>query len=122
MKLYNIISILNNQYGPTAICPFNKNNIQLIKLLYNEGYIQNYIISYNYNKIYIEFNYYESIRIYNGIKLYYKMGNYFHVTYKQLKKLNKKNKKLLISTCYGLCLSEKAIKYKIGGKILGELK
>jgi ribosomal protein S8 len=122
MKLYNIISILNNQSGIFITVPLNKNNLQLIKLLYNEGYIQNYVILYLDMKIKIEFTYYEGVKVYNGIKLYYKMGDYFYVTYKQLIKLHKKNKKFIISTCNGLLLSDKAIKYKIGGKILGELK
>jgi ribosomal protein S8 len=123
MKLYNIIAILNNEYGINASIPYSKENLNLIKLLYKEGYFNTYSINMEKMKIYIEFNYFEGKKIYNGIKIYYKMGDYYNINRIQLQKIQKKRKKkLLLSTSYGICTSNQAIKYGIGGKIIGEFK
>jgi ribosomal protein S8 len=123
MKLYNAISILNNEFRMNAYVPFTKENLNLIKLLYKEGYINTYSINMEKIKINIEFSFFEGKRIYNGIKIYYKMSDYYNINIIQLKKIQKKRKKkLLLSTSYGICTSNQAIKYGIGGKIIGEFK
>lgn len=94
---------------------------KIVKLLYKEGYIFNYKI--NYNCIIVENHIKEGKLVSNGIKIYKKLKIRSYIKYKELNKIIiKKNKRYIISTTNGICTSNTALKYKLGGLVLGEIK
>jgi ribosomal protein S8 len=123
MKL-KILAIINRgikEKKKNIDIPYTPFSISIIKLLYKEGYIFNYIISYNI--ITIELNIYENKLIINNFKLYKRTNPRIYLNNKQLKKMIfKKNKRLLLSTSKGILSNDKALKYGIGGLILSEIR
>jgi ribosomal protein S8 len=123
MKL-KILAIINRgikEKKKNIDIPYTPFSISIIKLLYKEGYIFNYIILYNI--ITIELNIYENKLIINSFKLYKRTNPRIYLNNKQLKKMIfKKNKRLLLSTSKGILSNDKALKYGIGGLILSEIR
>jgi ribosomal protein S8 len=120
--LQQVLAIINSglKEKKKYICvPYNNKALKVIKLLYKEGYIYNYCISYN--NIDIEFALFEGTFIFNGIKFYKKNNSFIYLTNKQLIRFFYKKKYMLLFTIFGICTVEYAIKKKIGGIILGEL-
>jgi ribosomal protein S8 len=99
--------------------PYSNKILKIIKLLYKDGIICNYILYYNY--IYIEFSFFEGITVCNGIKLYKRTTSFVYLTNRQLIRLHIKKKNMLLFTVYGINTSVFAVKKKVGGIILGEL-
>jgi ribosomal protein S8 len=123
MKL-KILAIINRgikEKKKNIDIPYTPFSISIIKLLYKEGYIFNYVIFYNI--ISIELNIYENKLIINSFKLYKRTNPRIYLNNKQLKKMIfKKNKRLLLSTSKGILSNDKALKYGIGGLILSEIR
>lgn len=122
--MYNAVSILNRglleKKKFISLANTNKNLI-LVKIFYDNGYIFNYNILYN--KIQIEFNIYNNRFIFKSLKTYKSLNTKKYVTLKQLKRMVfLENKKLILTTSFGILDSNCALKKNVGGCILFELK
>jgi ribosomal protein S8 len=121
--MINTLGIINRgikEKKKSVTVPYTDTSMKIIQILHCEGYLLSYIVIYN--SIHLEINNYENSAIINKLKFY----NHLHlgrcVTLKQLKSLVfLKNKRLLVSTCYGILTGEVALKYLVGGTILVEI-
>lgn len=120
--MFKTLAIINRgikENKKLIILPNNKLTINIVKILYNNGYISNYF--FMYNSIKIELTYYQDHLIINKLKCYNNFNLKKYITYQQLKRMVFfKKKRLLLSTCYGVVMGDLAIKYKTGGYIISE--
>jgi ribosomal protein S8 len=102
------------------IIPYSNKGFQLIKLLYNLGYINTYNISSN--QIHIYFKVFKNEIILNKLYFYSRPGHIKTVSYKQLINLkNKKDKFYILFNSLGICTSATALLYKKGGILIAEI-
>jgi|SRR5690554_247461 len=95
---------------------FNKTCPKLLRILYNEGFIQNYIISNN--KIYIYLRYYQNKNSIRYLKNFSKLSNILYIKKKNLWLFQRYNGILVLSTIKGLKTHEECLKQNLGGKVL----
>lgn len=121
-NMFKILAIINRaikENKKVIFLPNSKLSTDIVKILYEAGYILNYF--FMYNKIKIEFTDYQNKLILNQLKSYNNLNLKKYVTFKQLKRMVfLKKKRLLLSTCYGIILGDLAIKYRIGGYVISE--
>lgn len=124
MLLYSTLAILNQgikNKDQFIKIPYSKKGFDLIKILYKLGYINNYYL--DFNKINIEFNYYQNRFICNGFFFYSKPGYRKFISISQLRRVYKNKSKLyILSTPYGICTTLDALKLNTGGIILVEIQ
>ncbi len=101
--------------------PYSVKGLQLIKLLYNLGYINVYSIAYQ--QIHIYFKVYKNDIILNKLFFYSRPGHIKTVSYKQLLILmkKKKNKLFILFNNLGICTSTEALLHKKGGILIADI-
>lgn len=95
---------------------FNKKWPELLKILYNEGFIQNYIVINN--KIYIYLRYYQNKNSIRYIKNFAKTSKTLYIRKKSLWLFQRYNGVLILSTVRGYKTHEECLKQNLGGKVL----
>jgi ribosomal protein S8 len=124
MLLYSTLAILNQAVknkSKLARIPYNKKGLDIIKILYNLGYI----VSYNldFNKIIVELRYYQDNPVLNGFFFYSRPGHVKTISINKLRQVFKrKNKIFILSTSIGICTTQDALRLNIGGILLAEIK
>jgi small subunit ribosomal protein S8 len=119
-KLPDLIARLKVGYqkGASSMClPYNKTWVLLLRLLYQEGYIQNYKVIEN-TKIYVFFRYYQGKACARTIKNLYKPSKPIYLSYNDLWKFSRNSGILFVSTSAGILSHETCLKHKLGGRIL----
>jgi Ribosomal protein S8 len=95
---------------------FNKKWPELLKILYNEGFIQNYLIKDN--KIYIYLRYYQNKNSIRYLKNFLKTSNTLYIKKKNLWLFQRYNGTLILSTVKGYKTHEECLRQNLGGKVL----
>lgn len=95
---------------------FNKNWPALLRILYNEGFIQNYIVLNN--KIYIYLRYYQNKNSIRYIKNFLKTSNTLYIKKKNLWLFQRYNGVLVLSTIKGYKTHNECLQQNLGGKVL----
>jgi len=91
----------------------------ILKILFKENIIKNYLIKNNYFYIFMRSSYFYKSLI-KGFVLTSKPSKRVYVTFYELESILYKNKfcKLILSTDRGIMLGSDAIKLRLGGEIL----
>jgi len=95
---------------------FSKKWPKILRILYNEGFIQNYIISNN--KIYIYLRYYQNKNSIRYLKNFLKTSNSMYIKKKHLWLFQRYNGVLILSTIQGYKTHEECLRQNLGGKVL----
>lgn len=95
---------------------FNKNWPKILRILYKEGFIQNYIITKT--KIYIYLRYYQGKNSIRYLKNFAKVSNILYIKKKNLWLFQRYNGILVLSTIKGLKTHEECLRQNLGGKVL----
>jgi ribosomal protein S8 len=115
------LSIIKNGSLSFKSCvhvPTTKLNLQLIHLLYKEGFIQSFFFNKTRINVFLKFNEFLKPSIKN-IKILSTKGKQVITSHKTLCRLPKNSGVLIISSNKGLItLSEALYKYKVGGEVL----
>jgi len=119
-RLANSISRIGGAINANRPCIkvlYDKQVIQVLKILYKEGIISNYVVLHT-DEILV---YFKNLRI-RGFKVFNKTRYSTNVTYKQLREISYKYPGclIIISTIYGIALVSDIIvnDIKIGGNII----
>ena len=97
---------------------YNKLNLELIVLLYNEGFLQTYKTNIKLNSITIFLRYGNNKNIFKDLKIFSTPSRLIYVKYSDLCKISDKKVLLVFSTDKGFFTSLDCKKNKIGGKFL----
>jgi len=103
---------------------YNKLCLDVVKLLYKEGFIQSFSIkkiSFGSNtqfKIFITLRYFNNKPIFKNLKIVSTPSRLNYLNIKDLSKISNKKIILILSTNRGLLTSLECKKHKIGGKLL----
>jgi len=97
---------------------FSKQNLILLELLYNQGFIQSFRVLKSSSQIYIFLRYLDNKSVFNHFKILSNSLNLKNLNYLELSKLFNKRFVLFLFTNKGLITSYECKKYKIGGKSL----
>ena len=115
------ISIIKNgslSFRSNVHIPTTKLNLQLIHLLYKEGYLQGFFCNKKRITVFLKFNEFLKPSIKN-IKIISTKGKQIYITHKSLTCLPKNSGLLILNTNKGLITSSEALyKYKVGGEVL----
>nr|QPL15899.1 ribosomal protein S8 [Strombidium sp.] len=122
INYYNIVA---SRQQPYIKLQYNKKSLRLIKLFYNIGAIQNYLIlkpKNNNNKTYIAFNatHYKNIPYFKSAQVISRPSKDYVITYRTLNILKHQLKQsiMILSTPKGLMTHTKALKHRFGGIII----
>lgn len=96
--------------------PYTKSWLEILDILYKEGFIQNYIIADN--KIYIYFRYLNGKNSIRMLKNLIKPSHMIYTKYKNLWLFRRSSGILILSTIHGIRTHEECLKEKLGGKLL----
>jgi len=107
------VSHLNEFY-----CEYNQNNINLLEALYNQGFIQSFVVLKKVSKIYILLRYFENKPVLKNLKFLFKPLNTYTLSYLEVCKLHLKRFVLFLNTTKGYVSLHEAKKNMIGGKTL----
>ena len=125
MKLSSIdflIRLKNISYKPVSdavYCPYTKTNVQIARVLYEEGFISSYGLVYNKEKAQLTIK--VILRVTDGVNLISKVKFFSTpkkkvvVTYNELCKFNLKGKEYFVFTDKGLKSAYSCIQHKTGG-------
>ena len=114
LKIKNA-SILGKQY---VYLNYNLSSLKLLKILYNEGFIQNLKLDAKTLQLIVQLRFYEQKRVINTIKFLSKPSHQQFISFFELTLINDKNLFILLSTDKGLLSLAECKKQKIGGKLL----
>lgn len=92
--------------------------LPLIKLLYNQGFIQNFYVSPLRKKIYIFFRYFENKSVIKNLRVFSKSSRPLYLKNKHIWKFSKNSGVLVFSTKFGMLSHEECLKLGVGGKVL----
>lgn len=95
---------------------FSKKWPKLLRILYNEGFVQNYIILNG--KIYIYLRYYQNKNSIRYLKNFLKTSNSIYIKKKNLWLFQRYNGVLILSTIKGYKTHEECLRQNLGGKVL----
>jgi len=96
---------------------------ELLRVLYLEGYILNYIFDKKTNVVYITHNYYKHRPTLQVIKAYNKSSFPLYIKYRDLAAIHKFGIEVLIlSTSKGIMPHYEALKQKLGGRAICYLR
>jgi small subunit ribosomal protein S8 len=111
---------IKNKYVLAKV-PYNKKGLDIIKILYNMGYINSYY--FDGSKICVELKYYQDKAVLNGFFFYDRPGHRKSISISQLRRVyNNKQKIYILSTVNGVCTTLDALKMNIGGIIIAEIR
>lgn len=96
--------------------PYSEHILQIIKNLYNDGFIQSFKIMDN--SVYITLRYFFNKSILKGLKLVSTPSKSRYLSFKALTKLSTKKFVLYVSTNKGILTLSQCKKLKIGGVAL----
>jgi len=120
-----IIELKNSQISKRKFVfqPKTKLTIALLNILWNEGFILGYKVSYlNLEFLKVFLKYKENKPVINSIKLISKPGRRLYYKVSQLWKLDSKKKLFILSTSKGLMTIHECKKTRIGGQPLFIIK
>jgi len=118
-KLHKLLSVLKNG------CLLNATHVEIkkirycipiLKLLYTEGYIQNFIV--HKKTIVIFFRYYRGTNCIRMLKNFVKPSRFVYIKKHQLWLFSRYNGTLFLSTTRGIITHFDSLRYNLGGKIL----
>jgi ribosomal protein S8 len=118
---YNIVA---SRQQPYIKLRYSKKSLRLIKIFYNIGAIQNYLIlkPKNSTKTYIVFNatHYKNIPYFKLAQIISRPSKDYTISYRTLNILKNQLKQsiMILSTPKGLMTHTKALKHKFGGIII----
>lgn len=92
--------------------------LPVLKLLYEQGFIQNYYASILKNKIYIFFRYFENKSVIKSLRIFSKSSRPLYIKNKNIWRFSKNSGSLVISTKFGILSHEDCLKLGVGGKLL----
>jgi small subunit ribosomal protein S8 len=92
--------------------------LNIVKILYKEGFIQCFVINYETKKISIYLRYSFNKNIFKNIKIISLPSKLLYIKFKELIKISSKNNFILISTTQGFKTFLECKKNNVGGKIL----
>jgi len=118
-NILNKIKINNIIKKKILIININKKEINLLKILIKLNIIK-YIFKKN-NKYILILNFFKKNKLIFNIKNLYKLSNKKFLKNKNIKKINKKNKIIIISTNKGIINNFDADKKKLGGIVIAYL-
>jgi small subunit ribosomal protein S8 len=113
LKLKNF-SVQQKEY---VYISYNKQYIEVLKILYQQGLIQSYKLQKN-AIILIVLRYYFNKPIFKDLKIVSKPSNSYYLKLIDLHFLSDKKYKLFISTSKGLLTGMECKQYGLGGKLL----
>ena len=99
-------------------CEYNQKNINIIELLYNQGFIQSFVVLKKVCKIYIILRYFENKPVFKFLKLFSKSVNIKNISALEISRLQIKRFVLFLNTNQGFMNLYQAKKKLIGGKTL----
>lgn len=124
MLLFSSLAILNQAIkhkSSVAKIPYSRKGFELIKLLYQNGYLNSY--SMDFNQIYVNFKMYQNQLTLQGFFFYSRPSHVRTISISQLRRAYfKKHKLYILSTPNGICTTVDALKQHQGGIILAEIK
>jgi ribosomal protein S8 len=97
---------------------YSKPWVEVLNLLYNQGYIQNYYVSLSENKFYVFFRYFEGRCTIQTLQVLSRSSQPLYIKKKELWKFSRNSGSLVISTKQGLLTHEDCLKLGLGGKLL----
>jgi len=104
------------EYKPTLL------NLKILDILHHEGFIRGYKFSLNKKHVLILLKYKEGKSIIQSLKCISKNSKQIFVSLKVLHKINNIFVLYILSTSRGILSQTEAIKQKVGGKVLCQIK
>lgn len=114
-NLFSSISNNNNLFKSYLIVPKQKQSIQIVDLLFQEGLIRRYRVLNN--KIYIFLKYKDTYPLIKKIKLFSSSTKRQFIKIKEVQKLPF-DKIYIISTSKGIVTNLQALKLNLGGELI----
>lgn len=97
----------------------NKKTIQILNVLYKEGYILGYqFLSSDSNLIQVSLKYINSVAVIKKIKIFSKVSKKIYCNLNMLSKQKNNNQLTIVSTSKGYLSANEALKLKIGGELI----
>jgi len=117
--IYLLIKLKNFslQQKEFVYIPYNKQYLEILKILYQQGFIQSYKLQKD-SRLLIVLRYYYSKPIFKDLKLVSKPSNSHYLKLKDLYFLSNKKYIYFISTTKGLLTGLECKQYGLGGKLL----
>lgn len=116
-KIVKLFSEIKNGFlakKTKIIQQYSKKSIEILDILYRDGFIKKYKIETNYIIIYLKYK--EKKSIITNIKYISKNNKNIYIKKKKIFKVKKEN--FLLTTTLGFLTIEEVKKYNIGGKFL----
>ena len=117
----NLLLKLNNASGARLskfYADYTLNNVNLIELLYEQGFIQSFVIFKKELKIFIVLRYFDNKPVFRFLKLLSTSLNFKKISFLELSRLVNKRFVLFLTTDKGYSTLYHAKKNHISGKIL----
>lgn len=116
----NQIAFATSQINPITQIQYSKYNLNIVKILNKIGLIHRFYIANKNKSIYVTLFYYNYIPFFKSFKLISTPTKIYNISYKALKlmSLSIGTSTLILSTSKGLITHQKALKFKIGGRLL----
>ena len=99
-------------------CEYNKKNIDLIELLYNQGFIQSFVILKEVSKMFVILRYFENKPVFKFLKLFSKSVNIKNISSLEISRLQVKRFVMILNTNQGFMSLHQAKRKLIGGNTL----
>lgn len=123
--MINFASILNQAIKHNKnICtiPLTNINLEILKVLYANGFIYSYTLDYRKMKVLVALNIIGDANSMRQIKIISKPSKPIYYTIKQLKsRILKEGRFYILSTSSGILSSESALKLNSSGEVLFEI-
>lgn len=101
-----------------VVVSYNRQYIDILRVLYEKGFIQSFCVINNKTLISINLRYYYNKPIFKNFKIISKPSLENYIQVKDLYKLEDKKFVFFLSTSYGLLTSSECKRFGVGGKLL----
>ena len=121
VTLIKLLLKIKNAYlfnKETVELNFNIKYLNILKLLYEHGFIQSLKVNFNTSKITIHLRYFENKRLINDLKFFSIPSHHQFISFTELSLINDKKNFILFTTNKGLLTLEQCKKFQVGGKML----
>jgi len=112
----NLIKLNLSRNKLIAKVPYSKLNLNILKILYNEGYIRGFKVTENFIFIYLKLN--NNKPAFKDIVFFSQKNKNNYISYKKLILFFGLKNFMIISTNMGLLTLEQCFLYKQGGQLL----
>jgi small subunit ribosomal protein S8 len=122
VTLIKILLKIKNAYffGKESVeLNYNSKCITILKLLYQNGFIQS--LQIKQAKIIINLRYFENKKIINNIKFFSVPSHHYFISFSELSLINDKKNFILLTTHKGLLTLSQCKQQRLGGKLLFSL-